>query len=104
METIVHFFREIPLKSMEWGVAVSIVGTAFSYLIGWNDTIETLLIVMGIDYMTGITAAYLNPGLKLDSRKGMKGFHESIRKQQRQSGLYLQRRQIHPETALCADG
>lgn len=78
MEPIAHFFREIPLKSMEWGAAVSIVGTAFSYLIGWNDTIETLLIAMGIDYMTGITAAYLNPGLKLDSRKGMKGFLKKL--------------------------
>lgn len=78
MDIIIHFFREMPLKSIEWGAAVSIVGTAFSYLVGWSDTIETLLVAMAIDYLTGITAAYLNPDMKLDSRKGMKGFLKKL--------------------------
>lgn len=58
---------------MGWGAIVSCVGTAFSYLIGWNDVIEALLVAMAIDYVTGILAAYINPNLALNSQKGFKG-------------------------------
>ena len=63
---------------MGWGAIVSCVGTAFSYLIGWNDVIEALLVAMAIDYVTGILAAYINPNLALNSQKGFKGICKKI--------------------------
>ena len=68
MESIITFFREMVPggAAMGWGAIVSCVGTAFSYLIGWNDVIEALLVAMAIDYVTGILAAYINPNLALN--------------------------------------
>lgn len=60
------------------GTAVSAVGTVISYFIGWNDAMEALLVMMVIDYVTGIMAAYINPGYKLDSRVGFKGICKKI--------------------------
>ena len=39
----------------------------------WNNQIEALLILMVIDYLTGLSAAYIMPDTYLDSRKGLKG-------------------------------
>ena len=35
----------------------------------WSTAFESLLILMVIDYITGISAAYINPNMKLDSSK-----------------------------------
>ena len=65
----------IPVPTeIEWGATMSIIGTIFTHLIGWDDTIEALIVLMAIDYITGIIAAYINPNLKLNSRKGFNGF------------------------------
>ena len=80
MESIITFFRElVPGGAAKgWGAIVSCIGTAFSYLIGWNDVIEALLVAMAIDYVTGILAAYINPNLALNSQKGFKGICKKI--------------------------
>ena len=57
----------------EWGGIVATLGTAFSYLCGWDRSIEALLWLMVQDYISGITAAYVNTNMTLDSRKGYKG-------------------------------
>lgn len=57
---------------------MSCIGTAFSYLIGWNDVIEALLVAMAIDYITGILAAYINPDMQLNSQRGFKGICKKI--------------------------
>ena len=71
IEAVINFFREMAPAGpeIEWGAIVSCVGTAFSYLIGWNDVIEALLVAMAIDYVTGILAAYINPNLALNLQK-----------------------------------
>lgn len=63
---------------IEWGAAVSFVGTIFSYLVGWNTVIEALLVAMAIDYITGILAAYINPNMQLNSQRGFKGICKKI--------------------------
>lgn len=41
------------------------------YMIGgWDQLVEALLIAMGLDYISGVIAAYMNLGKKLDIQKG----------------------------------
>ena len=49
------------------GGGVAFVGVLMQHL--FNETFETLLILMVIDYITGISAACINPNMKLDSGK-----------------------------------
>lgn len=52
------------------GGGVAFVGVLMQHLFGpLNETFETLLILMVIDYITGISAACINPNMKLDSGK-----------------------------------
>lgn len=80
MNTLLAFFHEMAPSGNQvgWWAAVSCIGTAFSYLIGWDDVIEALLVAMAIDYITGIMAAYINPSLALNSQKGFKGICKKI--------------------------
>ena len=57
----------------ETGTATAIVGSLIAFLCGWDDALVALLVCMCLDYVTGIAAAYVNPSLSLDSRKGFKG-------------------------------
>lgn len=80
MNSLLAFFHEMAPSGHQigWGTAISCIGTGFSYLIGWNDVIEALLVAMAIDYITGILAAYINPNLALNSQKGFKGICKKI--------------------------
>lgn len=52
------------------GGGVALVGMIMQHLFGaFSETFETLLILMTIDYITGISAACINPNMQLDSRK-----------------------------------
>ena len=62
----------------EWGGIVATLGTIFSYLCGWDRSIEALLWLMVLDYISGITAAYVNTNMTLDSRKGYKGIVKKV--------------------------
>ena len=63
---------------IEWGAIVSVVGSICSYSLGWNGILEALVFAMAIDYISGLLAAYINPGMKLDSRKGFRGIAKKI--------------------------
>ncbi len=58
---------------IEWGGIVATIGTAFTYLCGWDKATEVLLWLMVLDYISGVMAAYINANMTLDSRKGYKG-------------------------------
>lgn len=60
------------------GAAASAAGTMVSYFLGWNAAIEALLVMMVIDYITGLMAAYINPELKLNSTRGFRGICKKI--------------------------
>lgn len=61
------------------GGGVALVGVLMQHLFGeWNNQIEVLLILMIIDYLTGLSAAYIMPDTYLDSRKGLKGIVKKI--------------------------
>ena len=80
MNYLISFFRLIAPSDIEieWGSAVSVAGTIFTFLIGWSSIIEALIVAMAIDYVTGILAAYINPNLALSSQKGFKGICKKI--------------------------
>ncbi|MGP1365861.1 MAG: phage holin family protein [Schwartzia sp. (in: firmicutes)] len=63
---------------IEWGAIASAIGTVCSYMLGWNSVLETLIFAMGIDYLSGLMAAYINPRMKLDSRKGFRGIAKKV--------------------------
>ena len=80
MTDVLMFLRGlIPTQvQIEWGAIVSMIGTACSYALGWNGILEALLFAMVIDYISGLLAAYINPGMRLDSRKGFRGIAKKI--------------------------
>lgn len=60
------------------GAATGAGGTIVSYFLGWNEALEALLVLMVIDYMTGLMAAYICPNLKLNSARGLRGICKKI--------------------------
>ncbi|WP_196600305.1 phage holin family protein [Pectinatus frisingensis] len=70
----------IPIK-LEWeaGIAASLIGKTVSYLWGdFDKSMETLLVFMAIDYVSGVIAAYENPRQKLNSRRGFWGIGRKV--------------------------
>lgn len=81
MQIIIEFFKNIlPVRTeLETGTAVSILGTVFVYMTGTFDRlIEALLVLMIVDYVSGVIAAYENPNKTLDSRRGLKGIGKKV--------------------------
>lgn len=60
------------------GAATGAGGAIVSYFLGWNEALEALLVLMVIDYITGLLAAYINPNLQLNSNRGFKGICKKI--------------------------
>ena len=78
---ILEFLKSLIPVRLEavWGVVVGVVGTFASYICGmWNSAIETLVILMVLDYVSGMLAACINPGLALNSQKGFKGIARKL--------------------------
>ncbi len=70
MQTVLDFmYSLIPtrLESIVGGVTVIFGIILERFIGGWSTSLETLLILMLLDYITGICAAWINPQLKLDS-------------------------------------
>lgn len=80
MNEVIVFLRElIPTQvQIEWGAIASVVGAAVSYALGWNGVLEALLCAMVLDYLSGLLAAYINPHMMLDSRRGFRGIGKKI--------------------------
>lgn len=59
-----------PLQ-MAVGSIVAFIGTAFQYLFGWNEALESLLWLMVLDYVSGVLAAWIRH--ELNSEAGWNG-------------------------------
>lgn len=71
-EQIINFVSSLIPTKLETYVrgGVAFVGVLLQHLFGsWSTAFESLLILMVIDYITGISAAYINPNMRLDSGK-----------------------------------
>lgn len=56
---------------------ISVLATTFIYLLGgWDIALQSLIIVIILDYLTGISKAYVTK--KLNSNKGLKGIVKKI--------------------------
>ena len=78
-ETIMFLRGLIPTQvQIEWGAVASVIGTIVSYVLGWNGVLEALLCAMVLEYLSGLLAAYINPRMKLDSRRGFRGIGKKI--------------------------
>ena len=79
-EAIAFFKSMVPVRfEALWGAAAGAFGTWTHYMFGeWNSTLDTLLMLMVLDYASGLLAAYINPRLALNSQKGFKGIARKI--------------------------
>ena len=77
---IVSIFRSWLPTGTEWhyGTLTGAAGTVVSYFLGWDEALEALLVLMVLDYITGLLAAYINPNLQLNSNRGDKGICKKI--------------------------
>lgn len=80
MEGIMAMLRTVIPANTEivWGGITAVGGTILSNFLGWDQSLEVLLVAMVIDYVTGVLAAYINPHMALNSQKGFKGICKKI--------------------------
>lgn len=80
MECILNFIRGMAPTNMEVHVGAlwATIGTYLSVAMGWNEVLEALLILMVLDYATGVIAAYLNPDPALNSQRGFRGIAKKV--------------------------
>ena len=78
MQEIIKYF--LPTRfEIHLGTITGMVGAMGTYLFGaFDSVIECLVFAMVVDYITGLAAAYINPGLMLDSHKGFRGILKKV--------------------------
>ena len=62
----------------ETGTVTAIIGSFVAYLCGWDDSLEALLVLMALDYLTGVMAAYVNTAYVLSSKRGFRGICKKV--------------------------
>ena len=64
---------------VEAGSMTAVAGGLIAYLCGWDKAMEALLVLMGIDYVTGMLAAKVNPNLGgWSSKVGFRGICKKV--------------------------
>ena len=63
---------------LETGTVASVAGTCITYLCGWDDAMAALLVLMALDYITGVLAAIINPDMRPNSRRGFRGICKKV--------------------------
>ena len=74
-EQIINFISSLIPTRLEVyiGGGVAFVGVMLQHFFGeWNNQMEVLLIFMVVDYLTGLSAAFIQNNVYLDSRKDLK--------------------------------
>ena len=81
MEYLNEFIKSlIPIKfEIEVGALTAFLGTVSSFLFGQYDALmQAILVVMLMDYITGVLAATIMSNVKLDSHKGWVGLKKKV--------------------------
>ena len=81
MEWLNEFIKSlVPVKfELEVGALTAFLGTVSSFLFGQYDALmQAILVVMLMDYITGVLAATIMPNVKLDSHKGWVGLKKKM--------------------------
>lgn len=67
----------IPTKTqVEYGAVAAVIGSIINYFCGWDGMAEALLMLMALDYATGLVAATVAGNL--DSHKGFRGILKKV--------------------------
>lgn len=80
MEYLEFFKTLIPVR-LEWmvGAVTSVMGIVINNLFGGlDDMLQAILILMVLDYITGVIAAWMSPNKKLDSQRGFQGIGKKV--------------------------
>lgn len=81
MQEVISVLRSLIPCRMEvaWGGFTGVTGVIVTFLFGqWNDALTALAMFMLIDYITGVMAAYMKPGAKLSSKRGLRGIIKKL--------------------------
>lgn len=81
MECLNEFIKSlVPVRfELEVGALTAFFGTVSSFLFGQYDALmQAILVVMLMDYITGVLAATIMPNVKLDSHKGWVGLKKKV--------------------------
>lgn len=81
MQEILYWLEDcVPTGTeIEMGSMAAAAGGMIAYLCGWDPAMEALLALMGLDYVTGMLAAKINPNLKgWSSKIGFKGICKKV--------------------------
>lgn len=70
----------IPVKTeIIAGTGGIIIGTILNHFVGmWDNLLEAIIILMILDFITGIIASWIMPDKKLDSDIGAKGIGKKV--------------------------
>lgn len=81
VQSILTWFTDcVPTGTeVEAGSMTAVVGGVIAYLCGWDKAMEALLVLMGMDYVTGMLAAKVNPNLGgWNSKVGFRGICKKV--------------------------
>lgn len=76
-----EFFKTLVPVRLEWivGAVTGVMGMVINNLFGgFDEMLQAILILMVLDYITGIIAAWMSPNTKLDSQRGFQGIGKKV--------------------------
>lgn len=62
----------------ETGTIGAATGSFVAFLCGWDDAMTALLVLMGIDYVTGVLTAFVDPAQVPRSKRGFLGICKKV--------------------------
>lgn len=62
----------------ETGAIGAAAGSFVAFLCGWDDALTALLVLMGIDYVTGVLTAFADPARVPRSKRGFMGICKKV--------------------------
>lgn len=78
-ELFIFFKSSAPTESQVYaGVWGGTIGPIAGHLLGWSNEVQFLLMLMVLDFVTGMLSAYINPKTGWSSSKGAKGIAKKV--------------------------
>lgn len=62
----------------ETGTILAAAGSFVAFLCGWDDAMTALLVLMGVDYVTGVLTAFADPERVPRSKRGFLGICKKV--------------------------
>lgn len=81
MQELVDILKStIPVKTeLTLGGIAGGAGALSAFLFGeWSNSLQALALFIGIDYLTGVFAAWMKPSAEVSSKRGLKGIIKKL--------------------------